>query len=389
MLSMLDLVHRSATDNMRALQCSAPLPHICILLSVSDSVGGRCITLHLPTVVQYTIASVRGSFVHHYCWMIMPFWGDIDRNALLENDWEKNATHRLGIPLHPLGELNAIDYMMHANGDLPAMREQICGLFMQLFVNAVANYVFIRNLVISTTFGLAYTICALLYTMPGGPSCRQAVWDIGIGLTISPVCVSLILLQKAYALHRRSRLLLFAGIALLLPQPLVAYYLWSSPVIAIPATACLSFYPTYFPWIKLAMDAPINLMFSIAFITVIYRQYSILGSDAWARLVHSGIRTMCLVVISNIVCMLAAAFEILGPFSEMFLVLDWMATSWLLVDHCASTHSKETASHDLHTYNIMDEFLQIEAAASAHMPANTITADQARYSVGPRYLAHE
>ncbi|RKP07538.1 hypothetical protein THASP1DRAFT_24324 [Thamnocephalis sphaerospora] len=134
---------------------------------------------------------------------------------------------------------------------------------------------------IQSAAGLVYTVCSLLVTMPGGLSCRQGMWIVGAGLTISPLCVGATLLQKAYLVHERKKWLL--AIALMAPN-----------------AGCFSLYPPYLPWVKIAMDAPINLAFSIAFILVVYRQYRQYGSAAWGRLVRNGIQTMCFVVLANI-----------------------------------------------------------------------------------------
>ncbi|RKP08024.1 hypothetical protein THASP1DRAFT_23911 [Thamnocephalis sphaerospora] len=338
----------------------------------------------------------------------MPFWDVVDHDALLGKDWEKHAERLWGIPLHPLGEMSTFEYMMAAQGDLQEMRARSLGAYMQHVINAMGNYIFFRNVIVSLKMlyrrpytlatwccliqslaGVAYTLYALALPMPGGPSCRSVLWNIGIGLAISPICVSITLLQKAYIVHNRSRWLLITGIILMLPQPLVTYYAWTSPAVMVPVTACLSLYPAYFPWIKLATDAPINMVFSAAFLTVVYRQYCLFGSGAWRRLMRNGIQTMCLVVISNFICMLAAALSLLGPLSEMFIVLDWILTSLLLVYHSTHLRSDTSNSHDPHTPNVMIGFSQIKAAESMHMPEHTITADQAKYSTGPRYVSYD
>ncbi|RKP06939.1 hypothetical protein THASP1DRAFT_31247 [Thamnocephalis sphaerospora] len=322
----------------------------------------------------------------------MPFWDSLKREGLLEAGWEKNATYQWGIPLHPLGELNTIEYVMSAQGDIPEMRERTRGALMQLFVNIVANYVFFRNLIISTRMlrrrfnvlatwccllqalaGIVYTLFALALTMPGGPSCRVTLWNIGVGLAISPICVSIVLLQKAYVVHNRNRWLLIIGAILILPQPLVTYFAWASPAVMVPVTACLSYYPSYFPWVKFATDAPINAVFSTAFLLVVYRQYRQFGSGAWARLVRNGIQTMCLVVLSNFVCMLCAALEVLGLFSEMFIVLDWILTSLLLVHHCKNLRATSSVSDNLRIYNDASERHPNETGGSTYAPTGSVT----------------
>ncbi|RKP06593.1 hypothetical protein THASP1DRAFT_25117 [Thamnocephalis sphaerospora] len=325
----------------------------------------------------------------------MPFWDSVKREGLLEHGWEKNATYQWGIPLHPLGELNIIDYIMGAQGNLPEMRDRTRGALMQLSINVVANYVFFRNLIVSAKTlyrrphvlatwccliqalaGVAYTLSALALVMPGGSSCRFALWDIGFGLAISPICVSIVLLQKAYVVHGRNRWLLGIGILLILPQPLVTYYLWTSPAVMVPITACLSYYPEYFPWLKFGLDAPINAVFSLAFLSVVYNQYRQFGSGAWARLVRNGIQTMCFIVLSNFFCMLFAALEVLGLFSEMFFVVDWILTSLLLVHHCGNLRSTASGSNNPRIYNGGSERHGKEAGGSAYLHVGSMPSER-------------
>jgi hypothetical protein len=272
--------------------------------------------------------------------------------TVVGDDWRQNATYRLGIPLHPLGELNVFEYIIQAKDDLEEMRTRTTGAMIQLTVNVVANYVFIRNLWLSlrmlfrrhnviphwccflqAAFGLAYTIFALLLTMPNGPSCRITLWNIGIGLTVSSLCVSTTLLQKAYIVCGQNRLFLIFGIMCILPQVVTGYFAWSSPSVMVPGIGCKCDYPHYFPWVKFCVEAPTIILFSVVFLRVVYQQYHLFGSDAWIHLARNGIQTMCLVVFSNFTCMLLAAIDFLGPFSQMFFVLDWTITSLLLVSH--------------------------------------------------------
>ncbi|RKP10274.1 hypothetical protein THASP1DRAFT_27958 [Thamnocephalis sphaerospora] len=285
----------------------------------------------------------------------MSLWNDIKCIDLLGNNWEKNATYLWGIPLHPLGELNTLDFITMAHRSMEQMRVRNRSLSMQSAINVVFIFIFARSLsisvpivyqnrrtlagwccVIQATAGVVYCVSCLMVFLPNGPPCRVALWITGTGTTISTLCVGTTLLQKAYLAHQRNKWLLCIGIVLLLPQPAIAYIVWTSPGIMTPVGGCLSCYPSYLPWIKLAMDLPINLVFSTAFLTVVYRQYRIYGSKAWVRLIRNGIQTMCLVVLSNLICMFGVAFEFAGLFSQFFFILDWVVTSVLLVHHCVN-----------------------------------------------------
>ncbi|RKP06918.1 hypothetical protein THASP1DRAFT_21994 [Thamnocephalis sphaerospora] len=313
----------------------------------------------------------------------MSFFGTFDRDELLKDGWEKDATFQWGIPLHPQGELNAIDYLAQTPASPDEIRTRAFSIFMQLPFPIIINYIFMRNLAVSirmvyqrpeafapwccllqASVGVIYTVNALLYAFPGGPSCRHAVWIVGVGITISQLCVGATLLQKAYIVHHRNKRLLVLGITLLLPQPLIIYFVWISPVIMAPPAGCLACYPHYFPWVKFAMDMPINILFSVAFISVVYRQYRQFGTAAWARLVRNGIRTMCLIVISNFVCMICAAFEVLSLLSQMFMLIDWIITSLLMIHHCENMRVSSAATKDSHKADGRGIFSHIETETS-------------------------
>ncbi|RKP07288.1 hypothetical protein THASP1DRAFT_30889 [Thamnocephalis sphaerospora] len=311
----------------------------------------------------------------------MSFWIPVDRNSVLEEGWEKNATYEWGIPMHPQGELNAVDFVLQAQGDMEEMRLRQRSLIIQFFFNIMFAYLCAYNIIISVRIlrkqkrvlaawccllqalaGLTYTIGAMSSGMPGGPSCRRALWVAGFGMTLSPICVGITLLQKAYLVHHRNKRLLIVGIVLLLPQPLVLYYVLISPALMVPSAGCLLFYPLQLPWIKLALDAPINIIFSVAFITVVYRQYRLFGTAAWKELVRDGIQTMCIIVLSNIVCMLCIAFEVAGLFSEFFFIYDWVITSALLGRHLSAQRNMRQARRAPLTANVMKDFSKIAAA---------------------------
>jgi len=62
---------------------------------------------------------------------------------------------------------------------------------------------------------------------------------------------------------------------------------------------------------------------SILLLLVVYRQYRQFGSGAWKRLMRDGIQTMCLILLTNIVCTLLVTFEVIGLASDLFFVVDW------------------------------------------------------------------
>ncbi|RKP10275.1 hypothetical protein THASP1DRAFT_27959 [Thamnocephalis sphaerospora] len=301
----------------------------------------------------------------------MSIWNDVECENLLSSDWKKDATYQWGIPLHPLGELNSPEYILQAQGNLEEMRSRHGNLSMQSMCNVFFFFIFLRNLylaarityqrrrmlaswccILQAAAGLASALSGTTDYLPHGTPCRVTLWVNGVGVAVSALCVGSTLLQKAYLAHQRNKWLLGIGIILLVPQPVFTYMVWTSPGIMTPAGGCLSCYPSYLPWIKLAMDLPINLVFSTAFLTVVYRQYRMYGSKAWARLVRNGIQTMCLVVLSNLICMFGVAFKVVGVYSQFFFIVDWVITSLLLVHHCVTmcTMVDESSVSDPHSF---------------------------------------
>jgi hypothetical protein len=282
----------------------------------------------------------------------MRFWQSTGSEVILDDSWKENAPTIFGIPLHPDGESNVLDYFIGLN-TLEEIQLHSGSFYIQTMMSAFFNYAFTYNIIrivnilyhsprslagwccfIQSGVGLVYTLLSLISASFGGMSCRRLVWFATVGIAISAVCVGTALLERAYLAHSRNRWLLIGGILLILPQVTVIYYGWTSPSLIVFGVDCIVIYPPRVPWIKVALDAPINILFSIAFISVVYRQYRIRGSKAWKHLLRNGIQTMCIIVISNLVCMFGAAIYAFNNFSEFFFVLDWVITSLLLVHHC-------------------------------------------------------
>jgi hypothetical protein len=244
--------------------------------------------------------------------------------------------------------------MVGSQKDVETMRLNYIGAILQEFLHTILFVIFSYNTyrailllrkkthyllawccIISSSYGVFYTSLSLTSNLfSNGATCHHVLWLASSGLSVGSMCVSTALLQKAYLAHGRNKKLLIIGIIMIIPQPIVAYMGMSSPVQFVSGLACVAFYPGPVAWIKFALEAPINTVFSIAFITVVYRQYQQHGKKAWKRLAHDGIRTIGLVIICNFVCMVAAATHALGGASEYLFVTDWIITSTLLIRHC-------------------------------------------------------
>jgi hypothetical protein len=284
----------------------------------------------------------------------MSLWDLTSLQKLLKDGWKEDAETLLGIKLHPEGERNPIEFAMDSK-DMKIIRGVFIVLTRQTVANIMCIFIMFYNLRIAIRMiytrphVLAGWFCAiqaiaclimmfacLATVFPSGANCRELIWICGICLTISPLCVGAVLLQKAYLVHDRNKWLLAIGIILILPQIYVWYAIWTIPSIMHPDYGCIAIYDACLPLIKRATGTPINVIFSVIFIRVVYQQYKRLGSKAWARLAREGIQTMCMVVAVNIFCMLGIFFGIMGPFSTHLAVVDCIATSVLLIRHCSS-----------------------------------------------------
>jgi hypothetical protein len=325
----------------------------------------------------------------------------LDRNhalTFLEEDWLKNATYVIGIPVHPLGELSAFEHIFYGPADIESIRLRYIGISIQGLAHSLLLTIFIRNTfqailllcrkkdvlvawccASSSLIGVAYTLLATTTILfPSGPSCREVVWAASAGIVISSICISTALLQKAYIACERSKILLTVGTIMIIPQPIVTYLAMFSPVVFVPGSSCTLLYPTYFPWIKFSLDAPINTVFSVVFIIIVYRQYQKHGAKAWKRLAHTGIQTIALIILCNLVCMFAVTFEVLGTISELFFLIDWAITASLLIRHClamasavaASTRSLSDSSRFVKLKRTLDTFAVTETLDTTTIDVN-------------------
>lgn len=307
----------------------------------------------------------------------------------LDDSWEENAIYVLGIALHPLGEIDSITFLMQGQGNLEEVRLRCMNIVSPGICPPLAAYLFAHNAVIAAKqlyrqhtllpaccliqalAGVAYVITQMMYLLSTGATCRHVVWAISFGICVSNICICTVLLQKAYIVCDHNRWLLVLGVVLLLPQPLITYYFWVSPSVMLPKYGCTVDYPKFLPWLKLVVDLLINLAFSSIFIAVIYRLLRQLGSAAWKKLVQDGIRTMCAIILSNVVCMLGVAFEVLGPHSDMCFIIDWIIASILLVDHISGRKSVSPKSSHHKKRVVLNGFSQLESTNS-HIPDESV-----------------
>ncbi|KAI8048638.1 hypothetical protein BDF22DRAFT_701870 [Syncephalis plumigaleata] len=235
------------------------------------------------------------------------------------------------------GELNVIDYLDANDGSLVDLRDRYHGVCVQLLMVIVMFYIFVCNCIQSVKMVMkrpgqvapwSCTVVALSGVIYMGAVSKAAP----VCLTIAIMGTNTLLLERAYLAHQRSRLVLTLGVVIILISPV---FIAVSLMTLIPnfshSAGCYIQYPSYYPYVRLAVDIPANIVFSISFIIVIYRQYKRYGDQCWKKLAREGVITMMLVIISSIICAIGNAVEVLGSASDILFIIDWVLISTLLV----------------------------------------------------------
>jgi hypothetical protein len=86
---------------------------------------------------------------------------------------------------------------------------------------------------------------------------------------------------------------------------------------------CGVHYPYYAPPFWFSSVGLTNLLFSAIFCRMAYKQYRQFGSDAWRRLAHDGIQTMCMVTACNITSCSIILADAGGNFADILFPVDW------------------------------------------------------------------
>ncbi|KAI9594716.1 hypothetical protein BDF19DRAFT_93678 [Syncephalis fuscata] len=254
------------------------------------------------------------------------------------------------IHLDPRGEQSVWDFLLE-HTSLEDARNRAHSNFIQTVFNTVFMTIFFRNswrafklirhrtksvanwcCFLQAVMGIIMALNAISSIFPGGSRCRINVWVSSFGMAVSSACVSVCLLTKAYAVQKKSRLILIIGILLIIPQLGILWIAWvmTSAQNSVQA-ACTAHFPSFAPWYRFVLDIAINILFSIIFLRVVIRQYKALGSKCWKKLKRDGLFYLIGVVFSNMICAIITASSIFGPIGEMMFLLDWMLTSVLLI----------------------------------------------------------
>ncbi|KAI8050521.1 hypothetical protein BDF22DRAFT_695391 [Syncephalis plumigaleata] len=286
-----------------------------------------------------------------------------------------NATTWLGTPIYPMGEVSPMDYIASKqytdNSSRTQIQLRLKGIYFQLSFILILSLIFMRNLrrilflfkkqrtALSTWCCLTPSIlgsslyplcCAFVFTTNFG--CRNAIWYIICIGTISFVCNTIIVVQRAYLASRQQQWVAILGGLLVLPQIGYAFVsMYYSPITMDEVEGCVVHYPNFVALYWCFVFIPGNAFLSGIFSYVAFKQYKSYGNGAWRRLRNDGIQSMCLVLVCNIVTALFIIFKVGGEFSEVFFIVDWLITSVILVNHTVNirrTASSLVASYDNH-----------------------------------------
>ncbi|RKP24333.1 hypothetical protein SYNPS1DRAFT_23576 [Syncephalis pseudoplumigaleata] len=267
---------------------------------------------------------------------------------MLKNDtWPKVAGL---ITVHPLGEISPLDFMASTK-TMKDARMALRSNFTQGAMNVILICIFLRNTYcalkmlyyrprgianwccfLQAAAGVALGYVSLSALLTSFSTCRHIGWVAAFGLVVSSICVNICLLIKAYAVQRRSKLLLLLGILLIMPNGVTIWVAWfESPVFNTIDHACIMIFPEFYPIFKASLDIFINVLFSTIFLRVVIGQYRTFGSQCWKRLSSDGMLYLMIVCLSNLLTGIFTTITLLGPMREMVFIVDWVVTSCLLV----------------------------------------------------------
>ncbi|KAI8056138.1 hypothetical protein BDF22DRAFT_774373 [Syncephalis plumigaleata] len=274
--------------------------------------------------------------------------------------WKQDAEKLWGIPLHPLGEVNFLDYFAGLSGSMLDQRARLFCIQESLVVSMIMCHVFAYNSIISSKMvisrpevmpswccfissitGLIVSVMAIMSDMGVLINCRIIIWAIGCGTTIASLCNSTIFAQKAYIVLDKQRWIIYISIPLMLIQlsfPAVLMLYTFSKVDQ--ELGCVFYYPYGFIWCWTGINAPLNTFFSALFCSTAYKEYRKYGSDTWKQLAQDGIQTITLALLCNIIftILVALQLEIIRP--DYYYPMDWMIVNTILVRHCRNMRNK-------------------------------------------------
>ncbi|KAI9592319.1 hypothetical protein BDF19DRAFT_416409 [Syncephalis fuscata] len=253
--------------------------------------------------------------------------------------------------INPLGEISGFDFVVQAHDDLKEARERMFGLTLQLSILVVILYIFIWETIRSVRLvrlmsngfstwcclaqaltGTIVNLINLINKISSWPTCRHQMYVDAVGLSIGRMSINALLLAKAYYVNGKDRRLLIIGCLAMLPEPSIAYIIIAQCQYAVTAVgSCSLLYPAWFPWVYSALDVPIHIVFSAAFIFVVVRQYRLLGLAAWEKLQNDSITYLLGIVVFKIIMLLIVASRVAGDATATLALVEWVICSLLVI----------------------------------------------------------
>ncbi|KAI8052859.1 hypothetical protein BDF22DRAFT_490429 [Syncephalis plumigaleata] len=252
------------------------------------------------------------------------------------------------------GRRSMINYIWEARDDSDLLRQRYSASNLQMVLCYFIGYIFARNAICVGKIVVRYprrlapwcSFCAnsvsfLSYASAGAPfwltenaTCSTFAWATLFAITISSMICNLMLFERAYFACQRNIWFTILGVILItVPGPIYVATSWlTSSALLSEKHACYLKYPPFLPYVRLAVDLPSNIVFSIVFSIVVYRQYRKHPDECWKELGRNGILTMLMVVVSNFICFFLGVANTFAESSSLVYMVDWVVTMTLLTE---------------------------------------------------------
>jgi hypothetical protein len=241
-------------------------------------------------------------------------------------------------------DFNTIQYFQGNADNLETARALYHSLAKELFIDVVVFIIFAHNflrilLVLHTYKYKIATLCCLAISLTGviymggfslpmkafdGLSCHQVVAASLVGLTVNAVASSIFMLEHAYMVHNRNRILLIVGAICALSCIATTIIYWSRFTGGFTVSGtCHSNFPFTYSYVRYMIEVTGLTIFFLAFMYVVYRQYIYDRAACWNKITRIGIFTVLLLLLIRLFFSLSIAFKLLGASSSYLLVFDW------------------------------------------------------------------
>ncbi|RKP07591.1 hypothetical protein THASP1DRAFT_24290 [Thamnocephalis sphaerospora] len=215
--------------------------------------------------------------------------------------------------------IRGFDYVLLARDNPREMIARHLGQCYQLAIGICAFWAFLSNTLrvmrlltvhqrlavrwicfIQAASGTVFGATMASISLPGGAGCQIFVWICGPLMSLSTFLPLVVILQKVKVLMTTDY-------------------------------GCSADVPAYYPWLRLGLDLPINLLFSTAFLHVVISNYTRHRSMAWKELSRDGVMYMLFTAILNIVSAIVIASQLLKGYSQYVYTLEWYLSSYIII----------------------------------------------------------